>query len=161
MLKRKTIRRGPRTPASSDVIARFVHQYRSRGSQDDVPRTWDKVTTAANKKFGARFLSAHLKRCYAKHREELVEKSVRRTLRVYRVREKLVKRLTENDTLNERRRRADQEPDQQVRRDRELKAATERLAMAEERFSSAVSESRRRYNKRFKKKNRNNSLTKS
>jgi hypothetical protein len=152
MLKEKTIRRGPKAPASSEVIASFVHQYRGHFSRDDIPRTWDEITVAANKKFGARFLAAHLKRCYAKHRDELVEKSVSRSLRIYRVREKLVGRLAETDKRKEQLRRADQEPNLQIRRDRELRFAAERLAMAEGRVSSAGAESRRQYNKRFTKK---------
>ena len=154
MSKKVPTRRGPKTAASSEQLARFAHGFRIGDGTDKQPRRWESITRAANKKFGTNFLPAHLKRCYAKYRDELTSRTIKKIIREFRVTENLQRRLAENDEEGVLRRLKDKERDYNLRRQRDLEEAQKRLREAEEEAASLRKEDRRKYNRRFSKKKR-------
>ncbi|MBM4217565.1 MAG: hypothetical protein FJ178_06950 [Gammaproteobacteria bacterium] len=152
MRKKIPTRRGPKTVVSSEQLARFAHGFRIGDGTDKQPRRWESITRAANKKFGTNFLPAHLKRCYAKYRDELTSRTIKKIIREFRVTENLQRRLAENDERTDRLRLKDKERDYNLRRQRDLEEAQKRLRKAEERAASLRKENRRKYNRRFKNK---------
>jgi len=152
MSKKIPTRRGPKTAVSSEQLARFAHGFRIGDGTDKQPRRWESITRAANKKFGTNFLPAHLKRCYAKYRDELTNRTIKKIIREFRVTENLQRRLAESDKRKDSLHREDKEPDLNLRRKRVLEEAQKRMRDADERAASRRKEDRRKYNRRFKNK---------
>ena len=145
-------RRGRKVAVSCEQLARFAHPYRIGDSTGKQPRRWESITKAANKRFRTDFLPAHIKRCYAKHRDELSSRTSKKIIREARVTENLERRLAENDKKKDLLHRENKEPDLNVRRQRDLEEYKERLRVAEERAEILRREDRRKYNRRFRKK---------
>lgn len=150
--KRLLTRRGPKIAVSSMQLAQFAHPYRTGDGAGKQPKRWESITKAANKKFGTEFLAAHIKRCYAKHREELTAKTIKKIIRQFRVTENLQQRLQENDRRKNLLHRNNKEPDLRLRRERVLQDDQGRLQIAEQRAASLREIDRLRFNKRFRKK---------
>jgi len=160
MSKKVPTRRGPKTAASSEQLARFAHTYRRNSKKGVQPRKWESITKAANKRFGTSFLSAHVKRCYSKHREELTNQSIHKFFTAKPLGEILQERLAARDQKREvAHERLQAEPDWHIRRQALLEEEEKRLHATEAPVMILQKKLRKKYNRRFKKKRKKKGKT--